>query len=237
MTKDPRAEALSALVRFQVTDTTVGDTLQHIADLSVRTVGGAESAGMTMLDEDMRPTTAVFTDETAPKIDEAQYDQRKGPCLDAWRENRVIVLQRVTDHREAYPGFVEACESHGVLSSLSLPLAAGDTALGALNLYARRLEAFSAEDEALAADLAGAAGAVLANVTAYWSAFELTQQLSQALESRALIDQAKGILMARTPGLTPDGAFDLLRQASQRENVKLREIARRIVERRDELTD
>ena len=66
----------------------------------------------------------------------------------------------------------------------------------------------------------------------YWGAFELTQQLDDALSSRATIEQAKGVLMATTPGLYPEGAFDLLRRASQRENIKLRVIARRIVEQR-----
>jgi AmiR/NasT family two-component response regulator len=73
---------------------------------------------------------------------------------------------------------------------------------------------------------------VLANAAAYWSAFELSENLSEAMKSRAVIEQAKGILMAGSPKLDADGAFDLLRRASQRENVKLREIAQRIVDRR-----
>jgi AmiR/NasT family two-component response regulator len=69
-------------------------------------------------------------------------------------------------------------------------------------------------------------------VSAYWTAFDLGVHLNEALKTRAVIEQAKGMIMARSPGLTPDEAFDLLRKASQRENVKLRLIAQRIVERR-----
>ena len=70
------------------------------------------------------------------------------------------------------------------------------------------------------------------NASAYWQATQLSEQLGQAMQSRAVIEQAKGILMARSPHLEADEAFDLLRKASQRENVKLRDIAQRIVDRR-----
>jgi AmiR/NasT family two-component response regulator len=84
----------------------------------------------------------------------------------------------------------------------------------------------------LGEDLAAAAGSVLDNVWAYWSAFDLSQQLSEAMQSRAVIEQAKGILMARSPAMTADEAFELLRKASQRENIKLRTLAQRIVDRK-----
>jgi AmiR/NasT family two-component response regulator len=69
-------------------------------------------------------------------------------------------------------------------------------------------------------------------VSAYWTVFDLGTNLSEAMKTRAAIEQAKGMLMAGSPGITPGGAFDMLRAASQRENVKLREIAQRLVERR-----
>jgi hypothetical protein len=111
-------------------------------------------------------------------------------------------------------------------------MAAGDVAVGAMNLYAPMPDAFGDEDESIGRDLAAAGSAVLGNVSAYWTAFELSQHLNEAMKSRAVIEQAKGILMAGAPGITADGAFDMLRRASQRENVKLREIAARIVEGR-----
>ena len=131
-----------------------------------------------------------------------------------------------------YPGFAVACLEHGVQSTLSLPMIRGKVAVGAMNLYAHVADGFSDDDEALGMDLAGAAGSVLSNVSAYWTAFDLSQNLNEAMKTRAVIEQAKGMIMARSPGITPDEAFDLLRKASQRENVKLRLIAQRIVERR-----
>jgi GAF domain-containing protein len=229
---DARARALSALARFQVAETSVGDTLQRIADITLEAVPAAAVAGMTMLGDDEQPTTAIYTDSESPEIDAAQYRDGRGPCLDAWRTKRVFHIRRVEEHGREYPAFASACLDHDVRSTLSLPMVNGDVAIGALNLYARVEDAFTDDDEVLAGDLAGAAAAVLANVSAYWTAFELSQQLGEAMKSRAVIEQAKGVLMAQSPGLDADAAFDVLRKASQRENLKLREIARRIVERR-----
>jgi len=119
-----------------------------------------------------------------------------------------------------------------VQSSLSLPLVVGDESVGALNLYSRTPSGFTEEDESTGSTLASTAAIVLVNASAYWQAADLSDQLAQAMQSRAVIEQAKGILMARSPHMGADEAFDVLRKASQRENVKLRDIAQRIVDRR-----
>jgi AmiR/NasT family two-component response regulator len=81
-------------------------------------------------------------------------------------------------------------------------------------------------------ELAAAASIVLANASAYWAALELSEQLNDAMRSRAVIEQAKGVIMA-TAGCNADAAFDLLREQSQSENRKLRDIAQDIVIRQD----
>lgn len=232
MSSDPRADALSALARFQVTDVSVGDTLTLISEITLAAVPTAAIAGMTMLGDDGQPITGVYTDHQSPEIDAAQYRDRHGPCLDAWRGGRVVSVPSVQRAAEEYPAFAKACAHHGVRSTLSLPMISGEVSIGAMNLYSFDEGSFDDDDITLGVDLAEAAASVLANVSAYWTAFEMSQQLSEAMASRAIIEQAKGMLMARTPDLSADDAFTLLRQASQRENVKLREIARRIVERR-----
>ena len=104
--------------------------------------------------------------------------------------------------------------------------------MGAMNLYARVAAGFTVDDESIGTELAAAAAIVLSNASAFWAASELGDQLGQAMRSRAVIEQAKGILMARSPQMTADEAFDVLRKASQRENVKVRDIAQRIVDRK-----
>ncbi|MDQ3896657.1 MAG: GAF and ANTAR domain-containing protein [Actinomycetota bacterium] len=237
MPSDAAGEALRALSQFLVAERSMGDTLLRVSEITVEALPAAEMAGISLLGEDGTPKTGVFTHREAPEIDAAQYDAGRGPCLDAWRERRVVVLDDVSAMVEEYPEFADAAQLHGVASVLSLPLVAGMHGLGALNLYARTSKAFAPEDEATGTALAAAAAVVLANASAYWDASQLSEQLSEAMKSRAVIEQAKGILMARSSELHADGAFDLLRRASQRENVKLREIAQRVVDRRSPSAD
>src|SRR3954453_12076262 len=98
MSSDARAKAFTALARFQVAEATVGDTLNRIAEITLEVMPSASVAGMTMLGSDEQPTTAIYTDPDSPEIDEAQYREGKGPCLDAWREKRVFLIGRVEDH-------------------------------------------------------------------------------------------------------------------------------------------
>ncbi len=233
---DPLARSLAALSNFFVGNGTLKETLDRVGHLAQQALPAAEMTGMTMLVEG-KARTAVFTEEKAPEIDSAQYETGSGPCLDAWRQGRVVVLDDVAGAVDDYPEFVRAAQAHGVGSVLSLPLAAGDTGLGALNLYAPAGKSFADSDEVLGLELAAAASIVLANASAYWEASQLSEQLTEAMRSRAVIEQAKGMLMARSPELSPDDAFDVLRRASQRENVKLREIAQRIVDRKSASLD
>jgi GAF domain-containing protein len=112
---------------------------------------------------------------------------------------------------------------------LSLPMIVEDDAVGAMNLYSRKDRAFGPADRDDALQFAAQAAIVTANAQAYWDAHDLSTRLGEAMKSRATIEQAKGILMgAQRCG--PDDAFDLLRRASQRENVKLRDIAQRMID-------
>ena len=231
MSMDASAEALSALSQFVISKISMGETLLRVSQITTDALPAADMAGMSLLGADGKPTTGIFTDPEAPELDAAQYASGRGPCLDSWRLRTVVRLDDI-EGADGYPEFVDAARAHGVRSSLSLPLMAGHDAVGALNLYSRTVRGFAADDEHTGGLLAGAAAIVLVNASAYWQATQLTEQLSQAMQSRAVIEQAKGILMARSPHLTADEAFDILRKASQRENVKLRDIAQQVVDRR-----
>lgn len=232
MSQDASALALRALSQFLVAETSLADTLLKVSQITADALPNAAMAGITLMGQDGHPVTGVFTDPEAPEIDASQYSSGRGPCLDSWRRREVVRIDDVGTAADRYPEFVEAARSHGVASTLSLPLIAGAEAVGALNLYARSTTGFDGTDEKVGSMLAGAAAIVLANADAYWRAAELGEQLTQAIQSRAVIEQAKGVLMARSPKLSADDAFELLRKASQRENVKLRDIAQRIVDRR-----
>ena len=212
------------LSRYVVTDRALDETLLHIAELAMHEVNGCDMAGITLL-RDGNPITAVYTDPAAVDIDATQYRTGSGPCLDASIHREIY---RIDDTRSEprWPEFAAAAAAAGVLSTLSLPLAVRDSALGALNLYSRSVNGFLEADNAEV--FAAQAAVVLANSQAYWAAQNLAAQLEQALESRAVIEQAKGILMV-TRRCGAEEAFDLLRAQSQNSNRKLRDVAAEIV--------
>jgi GAF domain-containing protein len=182
--------------------------------------------GLTLV-VDGRQRTAVFTDETAPEIDQAQYESGEGPCLQAFEKRQVFRIESTADEQR-WPEFAAAAAAHGIGSTMSLPLVVNGRALGAMNVYARRPRAFGQVDQEIGELFASQAAIVLANAQAYWDARGLSERLGEAMKSRAVIEQAKGILMG-AQRCAPDEAFDVLVRASQRENVKVRDIATRIV--------
>ena len=221
------SKCLDAMSRFFVGEATLRDTLQQVSNLAC-SVTGADMVGLTMLVEG-RPRTAVFTDETAPEIDSAQYETGIGPCLDAFRHQQVYRIDDM-DKDQQWPPFSEAAAARGLQSSMSIPLSARHEGLGALNFYSRSPAAFSDHDVEVALQFATHAAIVLANSQAYWDAHQLSQDMAEAMKSRATIEQAKGIIMG-TQRCTAEDAFQILVRASQRENRKLREIAHAIVDK------
>ncbi len=216
---DPLA-GVSGLAQVVVPNENLDATLQRVADLALHEVEDCDMAGITLL-RDGKPVTAVFTDPEAPEIDTAQYASGSGPCLDAFHTGRILQIAD-TATEERWPEFCARAGAGGIRSTLSLPLVVGDTSLGALNLDSREPNGFS--EHATALVFAAQAAVLLANSQAYWAADRLSSQLEIALTSRAAIEQAKGILMAKH-GVGAEEAFELLRTESNATNRKLREVA------------
>ena len=226
MAESPLSASLAALSRFFVGDSTVQETLQRVSDLTVDAVPAADLIGITMLVEG-RPRTAIFTDETAPEVDQAQYDSGDGPCLRAFHDQRVTQIESTREPGE-WPEFRATAAAHGIGSTMSFPLMVEKASVGAMNLYSFAERAFGEIDRDNGEIFAAQAAIVLANAKAYWDAQDLSRGLNEAMRNRAVIEQAKGILMA-PGGVDDDDAFELLVRASQRENIKLRDVAQRIV--------
>ena len=219
---DNAVERLSELLRLLVSDEGLNATLRRVSELACRTVPGCTMAGIALRNGD-RFHTPVSTDPTVNEVDEVQYRANAGPCVDASRTNDV---HRIADTSadERWPAFNEAAASAGIVSVLSLPMATDEGPVGALNLYSTAGEMV---DEGAAKLFAQQAGLACLQADRYWRAIAAADQLQEALKTRDVIGQAKGIIMARL-GLTADAAFDLLREASQHTNVKIRDLAERV---------
>lgn len=202
--------------------------LTALAELAMDVAPVATGCGIT-LERQGRPMTVSSAGRSAPKLDEAQYANGDGPCLQALRTGQEISVPKMLEDGRwgDYPAYAAACGTH---SSLSLPIAAHTDTAGALNLYAARPEAFADADmRALRSIASQATGAIaLAQRTA--DVQEFADDLQTALRSRSVIDQAIGVIMAQQR-CGPREAFDLLRAASQHRNVRLREVCAQLVAR------
>jgi GAF domain-containing protein len=208
---DPIDDALTALTRYFVGDETMGQTLERVCDAAIRAVPPASFCGISIV-VDGKLGTYIFSHPEVPQIDRAQYDTGEGPCVDAYRTGR-RVLVRSTSEPGPYPEFRAMARGYGLHSVLSTPMTTNSDLLGAMNLYADQDNAFSDSDIRTADAFATQAAFLLANSKAYWDAHMLSENLSQAMASRAEIEQAKGIIMAHT-GVDADEAFAQLRAPS-----------------------
>jgi GAF domain-containing protein len=223
---DP-SEAFAELGRIVLGQQSLEDILGVVVNLAQRVMPMPVEASITLMAGD-DATTAAFTGDLAMSMDERQYDDAAGPCLAAATGNQVVSVPDVSEESR-WPGYAKAAEAAGVGSSLSIPLPVQRQVTGALNFYAFEADAFDADSGALAASFASYAAVAVANAHLYESTSRLADQMVQAMESRAVIEQAKGILM-RDRGCTSAEAFDALVELSQQSHRKLREIAQLLVD-------
>jgi GAF domain-containing protein len=209
-------------------DKAVHELLQQVTMLARRAVSTAHSVSLTVAEGD-RYRTSNSTGPEALAVDEAQYEQGGGPCLESMRSKRQLQVT-IGDETDRWPLFDEEARRTGIKAVLSTPLLRnGDEPIGALNVYAASPS--FAEDDARTAKLIGEHATILVHYAlALADSSELNEQLRQAVATREIIGSAKGILM-QSQSCTRDEAFDILRRASQRENRKLREISEELVRR------
>jgi GAF domain-containing protein len=222
---DPMA-AFAHLGQIKLADNDLQTVLQTIADLAKRTIPGIDEVSVTLL-RDNEPHTAAFTGEVAMQLDEGQYRFGYGPCLEAAASATTTAVPDMSAE-DRWPRWTRQALEHGVGSSLSIGLPIKETVSCALNLYATKPNALDDDAVILAQTFAGYAAVALANAHVYDATASLAQQLQAAMDSRAVIEQAKGIIMGERR-CTADEAFLILAKASQDSNRKLRDVATALV--------
>jgi GAF domain-containing protein len=210
----------------------VSEILRDVAEFAVRAIPGADGAGVTLIrsgDNEPQVQTWAVTAAFVAEIDAVQYqDLCEGPCITCMDSRRTAVSGSLgSDSR--WPRFGGRVARMGVHSALALPLAVGEQVIGAINSYARSRDAFAEHAVQLGSQFARPAAVSVYHAQLLASARERTDRLQRALKSRAVIDQAIGIIRSRT-GLSAAAAFDRLTQISQSENVKLNVVAERLVD-------
>lgn len=213
------AETFGNVARALVADGDVTETLDRIAHLAVKTVDACEHAGILAV-KGRHIVSTAWSGEVPRLVDAIQSEVDEGPCLEAIREHDVFQTGDLAAEQR-WPNFAtRAHRETGVRSILSLRLFVEEDTLGALNLYATSPDAFDDDDVAIGAVFAAHAAVAM-------RAANREHNLQRMAATRDLIGRAKGILMAREH-VSDDRAFDMLRRASQRLNIKLTDVAERV---------
>jgi len=220
--------AFAELGRIFLGSQPLGEVLETVADLARRTIHGATQVSVTLLEQDGSNARSVaFTGDLAIDLDERQYEKGFGPCLDAAEAGTTIRIAD-TSTEDIYPDFAAVCKKRGVSSTLSVGLPVPQRSIGAINIYLKDNVELEEQDIHVAQTFASYAAVALANAALYTSTADLAEQMEMAMQSRAAIEQAKGIIMG-AEGCTGEEAFHILAKQSQRQNRKLRVVAEELV--------
>jgi GAF domain-containing protein len=220
-------QAYAELGRIPLHDLPLGEVLQRVAALAQASVPGADDVSVTLVEKG-KAASVAFTGQLAPHLDERQYQDGFGPCLEAARTGTTVVLNDLRTQR-AYPDFVAAADRAGVTATLSVGMPVPDRVVGGLNMYSVSQTDFSEEAIQAAEVFASYAAVALANASAMTANAQLAGHLRKAMETRAPIEHAIGVLIA-DHGFAADEAFQHLAERSQHTNRKVRDIALEVVE-------
>jgi GAF domain-containing protein len=204
-------------------------SLDLVCSMAEETIPGTDGAGVTLVRNGKKVTAAYTDGELVKKADDIQYQLDEGPCISALREKATFRINAMSTETR-WPRWTPEAKAMGIGSSVSVPLLVRDQAIGAAKVYSSEENHYDEWAERVLKMFADQAAILLANASDYAGAKEMTDQLKVALETRDTIGMAKGILIIQE-GVDEEGAFDMLRNASQHENIKLRDIARQLIDR------
>ena len=215
------AEMFGEVARVLAAHDDMQTTLERIVNLAVEHLDSCEYAGVSFV-EGNKISSPASSNEVPCILDRIQSETGEGPCIDAIKKQEVFQTGDLAAEGR-WPQFsTRAFDQTGVRSILSLRLFVEHDTMGALNLYATEGDAFDEADVAL-----GSVFAVHAAVAMVAARRE--EGLERKAEGQEAIGRAKGLIMARS-GVTEERAFEMLKAASQRLNIKLRDVAKQVNE-------
>lgn len=226
---EPSVEKLSRVTKLLATQRTLPAKLEAVVAIVTRITPNCDAAGISLVIEGEATTTAV-SDRIAVEVDLVQYQTGEGPCLAALQESNVIRID-VVGREERFSRFAPGALAIGINGVLSIPLVAGGEAVGALNLYSRRPEAFDSRTAKSLQPIADYAAEVISTSPLYAYSLEMVDGLVETLESRAVIDRAIGVIMA-TEHETSEGAWDRLRNLALESGHSIRAVADWVLQER-----
>lgn len=221
-------ETFVRLVDSLVDDYDVVDFLQHLATRCVELLDVSE-AGIMLVDPDGHLRYMASSSERMRIVELLELQLEEGPCWHAYRRSEPVVSGSPQDMTARWPRFGPGAADAGFASVSALPMRLRSEVIGALNLFSSRAGELGADDLRVAQAMADVATIGILHERAIHDARVRSGQLTAALESRVIIEQAKGIIAERN-GINVDDAFDLLRRFARDHNRRLGDVARDIVD-------
>ncbi len=224
-------DLLKAFIEFADTIVDEYDVVEFLHRLAKRCVElvDASEAGIMLADRDGKLRYVASSSERMRHIELFELQHDEGPCLDAYRAGVAVHTGLTDDVRERWPRFAPHARELGIQSVSALPMRLRSEVIGALNLLSTTPVPLDSEDQQVAQALADIATIGILQERALNDALVVTSQLEGALESRILIEQAKGIVAERNQ-VGIDTAFELLRGYARTKNRLLRDTAREIID-------
>ncbi|ROQ58960.1 GAF domain-containing protein [Rathayibacter sp. PhB152] len=220
------AEVFVALARSLEPDHDVIDTMDVLVQAATLFTSAAD-AGIVLADENGTLHVLASTSERAADVEEEQLGVREGPCLESFRTGEPVDLPDLAD-TEQWPAFTRVALEQGFRSAHATPLRLGSRTLGALNVFSESSGSLSDGEIALLQAFTDVAALALVHSENLQQQNDLAAQLRHALDSRALIEQAKGVIAERN-SISIDRAFTLIRAHARENSARLHDVAHRIV--------
>ena len=194
----------------------------------------AAGSGIMLEDDGGELAFAAASEDRIVAIELHQQRANEGACVEAFRNNELVIVGDIQSEADRWPRYAQRARDNGMAAVIGVPMNAFGQTIGVINLYRDTPTVWTDEDITNAEVVAAMGAGYVVHASQLRAHIDLTEQLQAAIASRDSIGQAKGMIMARL-GVDADEAFAMLRQLSQVRQIKLREVARQVVEGSAEL--
>lgn len=225
---DTLLDSLQRFARALTSGYGIGDVLHNLTE-EMTDVLDLTGAGVTLVHDGQQRFVTAAIDAIAT-LERVQEQWQAGPCIDAVATGRPVAVPDIAagDASKRWPDYTVAAKTAGIQAVAGIPMLAEGVAVGAVNLYDSQLRDWSAEDLRVATTFADIATGYLTHASAARQQQRTAEQLQQALNTRLIIEQAKGVLAVKRE-TSVDDAFQILRKYARDHNARIHDVARAVV--------
>jgi GAF domain-containing protein len=218
--------ALTELGRLRFGEMRVEDAMHEIVQ-TTHAIFNVDGAGLMLADVEHHLRNVAVSDDRFGHLEELQVRHQEGPCITAFEDKELVGAEDLTADRR-WPSFSAAAVDRGVLAVLASPLPYNQDAVGVVAVLSKERHPWSAEGELALLAFTDLAALLIASMMQGEEKSELAAQLQTALNSRAIIEQAKGVLMGQQ-GMSARKAYEQLRAQARAERRKLLAVSAEVV--------